>query len=160
MSEQEHEAEAQASLVKRLEDLANLLQKSSVGEIELAEGGTEVTIKRQQEEAASPSPQTQGFQKQEQKQEQSPQESRAKQDLSVAVTAPLSGIFYASPSPGAAPFVKVGDSIQPEQVIALIETMKVFNEIRPDVAGRLIQISVESGSLIKKGDTLFRVEPV
>ena len=45
-------------------------------------------------------------------------------------------------------------------MIALIEAMKVFNEIRPDVTGHLTQASAESGSLVKKGDVLFRIDPV
>lgn len=157
MSEQEHESEPQASLIKHIEDLANVLQESSIGELELTEDGTEIIIKRQvegeeiasipqQEQAAKPPVKI-------------PQELATKEDHSVAIVAPLSGVFYASPSPGLPPFVKIGDVIQSEQVVALIEAMKVFNEIRPDVTGRLTQVSVEGGSLVKKGDVLFRIDP-
>lgn len=158
MSEQERESDPQSPMIKRIEDLANILQNSSVGEIELTEGGTEVIIRRQSEAEEGILPQQQT------PMQRTPPDAKvpdppAKEDRSRAITAPVSGIFYTSPTPGAPPFVKVGDVIQPEQVIALIEAMKVFNEIRPDMAGHLVQVSAESGLLVKKGDVLFRVDP-
>jgi len=157
MSEQEHEPELEVSLIKRIEDLANIVQNSSVGEIELTEGGTEVIIKRQSKEERAVAPQQQ---EQNAQTEIKPPQATAKEKEGIAIAAPLSGVFYASPSPSLPPFVKVGDIIQPEQVIALIEAMKVFNEIRPDVTGRLTRICAETGILVKKGDTLFHIEPV
>jgi len=157
MSEQE--SEPQESLVKRIEDLANVMQDSSVGEIELTEDGTEIIIKRQggKEANAIPSqPQAHTFQKDT---KTTPDHTEI-EDRSVAIIAPLTGVFYSSPSPNLPPFVKVGDTIQLEQVIALIEAMKVFNEIKADVAGRLTQIVAKGGAIVKKGDVLFRIEPL
>ncbi len=159
MNEQEHEPEPQASLIKRIEDLANILQDSSVGEIELAEDGTEIIIKRQPEEresALTSQQQTQGSQAT----AKTPHDSRAEEDRSIAIVAPLTGVFYRSPSPNLPPFVQIGDIIQHEQVVALIEAMKVFNEVRAHVSGRLTQINLEGGVLVKKDDILFRVEPL
>jgi acetyl-CoA carboxylase biotin carboxyl carrier protein len=159
MNEQEHEPEPQASLIKRIEDLANILQDSSVGEIELAEDGTEIIIKRQPEEresALTSQQQTQGSQAT----TKTPHDSRAEEDRSIAIVAPLTGVFYRSPSPNLPPFVQIGDIIQHEQVVALIEAMKVFNEVRAHVSGRLTQINLEGGVLVKKDDILFRVEPL
>src|SRR5437899_10912094 len=98
MNEQERESDPQAPIIKRIEDLANILQNSSVGEIELTEGGTEVIIRRQSEEEkdGSPSFQTQNVPEDVKITPASP----AKEDYSVAITAPVSGIYYTSPSPG------------------------------------------------------------
>ena len=157
MSEQE--SEPQESLVKRIEDLANVMQDSSVGEIELTEDGTEIVIKRQvgkEANAILSQPQAQTIQKD----TKTIPDRTEIEDKSVANVAPLTGVFYASPSPNLPPFVKVGDTIQLEQVVALIEAMKVFNEIRADATGRLTQIVAKGGIVVKKGDVLFRIEPL
>lgn len=158
MSEQDQDQEPQASLVKRIENLANVLQDSSVGEIELTEDGTEIIIKRQPAGGSVSVPEQQ--MPRTQPEAKTTHESKAIEDRSAAIVAPLTGVFYLSPSPTLPPFVKIGDVIQLEQEVALIEAMKVFNEIRADVAGRVTQISAENGVIVKKGDVLFRVEPL
>lgn len=76
-----------------------------------------------------------------------------------AVVAPLTGIFYTSPSPGAAPYVKEGAHVSAGQVIGLIEAMKLFNEIKSDVSGTVRRLAAESGALVKQKQTLIEVEP-
>lgn len=77
-----------------------------------------------------------------------------------AVKAPLTGIWYASPAPGSAPFVQVGGEVAVGQVIGLIEAMKLFNEIKSDLAGRVVRICVENGQLVKAKQPLIEVEPL
>jgi len=77
-----------------------------------------------------------------------------------SVKAPLTGIFYASPAPGSAPYVQVGGEVAVGQVIGLIEAMKLFNEIKSDVAGRVLRIAAESGALVKAKQILIEVEPL
>ena len=76
-----------------------------------------------------------------------------------AVVAPLTGIFYTSPSPGAAPYVKEGAHVSAGQVIGLIEAMKLFNEIKSDVSGTVRRLAAESGALVKQKQILIEVEP-
>ncbi len=76
-----------------------------------------------------------------------------------AVVAPLTGIFYSSPSPGVAPYVKEGAHVSVGQVIGLIEAMKLFNEIKSDVGGTVRRMAAESGALVKQRQTLIEVEP-
>lgn len=75
------------------------------------------------------------------------------------VTAPLTGVWYASPSPGARPYVQEGDEIGAGAVVGLIEAMKLFNEIKSDVAGRVMRILVERGTLVKRQQPLIEIEP-
>lgn len=75
------------------------------------------------------------------------------------VTAPLTGVFYLSPSPGAAPYVKLGGEVIAGQVIGLLEAMKLFNEIKSDVTGVVRTIVAESGALVKTHQVLIEVEP-
>ncbi len=75
------------------------------------------------------------------------------------VLAPLTGIFYSAPSPDAAPYVRVGGEVNVGQVIGLIEAMKLFNEIKSDVRGRVIRLTAENGALIKARQPLIEVDP-
>jgi acetyl-CoA carboxylase biotin carboxyl carrier protein len=73
------------------------------------------------------------------------------------ITSPMMGIFYNSASPGSPPFVKVGDTVTANQVIGLIEAMKVFNEVTAGINGTVKKIAVESGKLVQVGEPLILV---
>jgi acetyl-CoA carboxylase biotin carboxyl carrier protein len=77
-----------------------------------------------------------------------------------SVKAPLTGIWYASPTPGSAPFVEVGRELAVGQVVGLIEAMKLFNEIKSDLAGRVVRVVPDSGTLVKAKQPLIEVEPL
>jgi acetyl-CoA carboxylase biotin carboxyl carrier protein len=77
----------------------------------------------------------------------------------AAVPAPLTGVFYASPSPGAPPFARPGDWIETGSVVGMIEAMKVFNEVTADLAGALVQVLVADGALVRAGDPLMYLDP-
>ena len=73
--------------------------------------------------------------------------------------APLTGVFYRSPSPGAEPYVREGGQVNAGQVIGLIEAMKLFNEIKSDVTGTVRRIAAGDGDLVKAKQTLIEVDP-
>ena len=75
------------------------------------------------------------------------------------VTAPLTGVWYASPSPGARPYVQEGDEIGTGAVVGLIEAMKLFNEIKSDVAGKVVRVLVERGTLVKRQQPIVEIDP-
>ena len=81
------------------------------------------------------------------------------QPVGHAIVAPLTGVFYRSPSPGAAPYVREGGPVNAGQVIGLIEAMKLFNEIKSDVTGTVRRIAAGDGALVKARQTLIEVEP-
>jgi acetyl-CoA carboxylase biotin carboxyl carrier protein len=76
------------------------------------------------------------------------------------VKSPIVGTFYESASPGAPPFVKVGDRVAPGQVLCIIESMKLMNEIESEVSGILVAKLVENGRPVEYGESLFAVQPV
>ena len=76
------------------------------------------------------------------------------------MTAPLTGIWYGSPTPGSAQFVAAGRELAVGQVIGLIEAMKLFNEIKSDLAGRVVRVIPENGALVKAKQPLIEVEPL
>jgi acetyl-CoA carboxylase biotin carboxyl carrier protein len=77
-----------------------------------------------------------------------------------SVKAPLTGIWYGSPAPGSAPYVQVGGEVAVGTVIGLIEAMKLFNEIKSDLAGRVVKVNAENGRLVKAKQPLIEVEPL
>ena len=77
----------------------------------------------------------------------------------VAIPAPMVGTFYATPEPGAPPFVKLGDHVDAETTVGLVEVMKVFNAVSSGVAGTIDEVCVESGQFVEHGQTLFLVRP-
>jgi len=76
----------------------------------------------------------------------------------MPITAPMVGTFYAAPSPDAAPFVKVGDSVATGQVVCIIEAMKLMNEIEAETSGTITEICVKNGESIEFGQVLMYVE--
>ena len=75
-----------------------------------------------------------------------------------AIKSPLVGTFYGASSPGEAPFVKVGDTVSENTVVAIIEAMKVMNEIKAGVSGKIVAQLVEDGQPVEFDSPLFRVE--
>jgi acetyl-CoA carboxylase biotin carboxyl carrier protein len=76
------------------------------------------------------------------------------------VKSPIVGTFYESPSPGAPPFVRVGERIQPGKVLCIIESMKLMNEIEAEIAGILESKLVQNGQPVEYGEALFAIRPV
>jgi acetyl-CoA carboxylase biotin carboxyl carrier protein len=77
----------------------------------------------------------------------------------VVVKSPIVGTYYDAPSPGAPVFVKVGDRVQPKQVLCIIESMKLMNEIEAEQAGEIIARHVENGRPVEYGESLFTIRP-
>ena len=77
----------------------------------------------------------------------------------MKVTAPVVGVFYRSASPGAEPFVSVGDRVMVGQALCILEAMKLMNEITRDFAGVVTRILPENGELVRLNEELFWIEP-
>ncbi len=76
------------------------------------------------------------------------------------VKSPIVGTFYESPSPDAAPFVRIGETVQPGKVLCIIESMKLMNEIEAEFAGVVESKLVTNGSPVEYGEALFAIRPV
>jgi acetyl-CoA carboxylase biotin carboxyl carrier protein len=83
----------------------------------------------------------------------------AREENLHAVKSPIVGTFYEAPSPGAPPFVKVGDQVEVGQVLCIVEAMKLLNEIESDVAGEIVKTLASNGQPIEYGQELFTVRP-
>lgn len=80
-------------------------------------------------------------------------------DTSLAtIKSPMVGTFYATPDPDSPAFVKVGDRVNPETVVCIIEAMKVFNEIPAEVSGQVVAVLVDNGEPVEFGHPLFKID--
>jgi acetyl-CoA carboxylase biotin carboxyl carrier protein len=119
------------------------VQASDATEVELAHGEFRVRVRRRPGARAVAA------------EAQSP--ASVMTDDAAAIVAPLTGVFYRAASPTDPPYVGVGDVVQPDTVVGLIETMKIFNEVLAERAGRIADILVDSGQLVHAGEALMTV---
>jgi len=145
--------------LRKLKKLIDLVQESGIGEIEITEGEEKVRISRQGSAptpmimasptmiagapvpAASPAP-----------------AAAPAQPTGHTLKSPMVGTFYRAPSPGAPPFVEIGQSVSKGQTLCIIEAMKLLNEIESDVPGTVKAILVENGQPVEYGQPLFLIE--
>jgi acetyl-CoA carboxylase biotin carboxyl carrier protein len=76
------------------------------------------------------------------------------------ILAPMVGTFYTAPSPGAPPFVSLGDSVKSDTTVGLIEVMKVFNAVTAGATGKITEICVQNGQFVEYGQALFLIAPL
>ncbi|CAA9540312.1 MAG: Biotin carboxyl carrier protein of acetyl-CoA carboxylase [uncultured Thermoleophilia bacterium] len=138
----------------RIRELIALLEASEVGELTIENGGTRITVRKQDERvpvavpvpvagaATAPGPAP-----------LAPVEER------VTIDSPMVGMFFRSASPGDPPFVSEGDRVEIGQTLCLLEAMKLFNELKADRAGVVRRILVENGAPVEFGQPLFELEP-
>lgn len=84
-------------------------------------------------------------------------EEREETEIAQIVKSPLVGTFYAAPSEDAEPFVKVGDKVEKGQILAIVEAMKLMNEIESDFGGKVVKILAENGEAVEYGQPLFMI---
>ena len=77
----------------------------------------------------------------------------------IEITSPIIGTFYRKPSPDKSVFVEVGDQVNADTVVCMIEAMKLFNEIEAEVSGKIVKILVEDGTPVEFGQPLYLVDP-
>ncbi len=78
----------------------------------------------------------------------------------VEIRAPMVGTFYRAPSPEAPPYVEAGQTIEPGQVICIIEAMKLMNEIKSEIKGKILEILVDTAEPVEFGQPMFIIEPI
>lgn len=154
-----------ASLLALIDRLGGMLQRSDLTELEVEVGGTALILRKP---AAIAQPVAVGGGADAQVVAPVPASTPSAapaRDEGVApsrpsIKAPLTGIWYGSPAPGSAPFVEAGREVAVGQVVGLIEAMKLFNEIKSELAGRVIRVVPESGTLVKAKQPLIEVDPL
>ncbi len=149
--------------IRKVKKLIELLDESGIAEIEITEGEESVRISRYAPGAtAMPMQPPPGMYAQAAAAQPEPKHAAAPakepEEDGFEVTAPMVGTYYAAASPGAAPFVQVGDRIQEGDTLCIIEAMKMMNQIEADVSGVIKSIRVQNGEPVEYGQTLFVID--
>jgi len=148
--------------IKEIKDMINLMNENGLTELEVEKEGVRICLKKGTggvvERMVEYSP-PQSAQAAPQANAQTKTAEKA-QATGTEIKSPMVGTFYRAPSPEAPPYVNMGDMVAPGQVICIIEAMKLMNEIKSEVKGKLIDIQADNAEPVEFGQVLFVVEPV
>ena len=141
---------------ERIRELVRIVQESGVGEVTIEEAGMRVSVRRTPEQLEP----TLAAATARASDDELPAPASAQADGFTRVEAPMVGIFYRAPQPGAPPFVQEGDTVAAGQTLCILEAMKLMNEIKADAAGIVRTIHVGNAEPVEFGQLLFELEPV
>ncbi len=145
-----------ATRAERIRELVKIVQESGVGEIEIEDEGMRWSVRRADD---APAPVLVAAAVPDGDEEDAGAASPAGNGV-VRVESPMVGVFYRGPNPGAPPFVEVGDVVAAGQTLCLIEAMKLFNELKAELDGRVRAVHVDNAQPVEYGQLLFELEPV
>lgn len=134
------------NLIKKL---INMVKDEGISGLAVEEGGVKIEVKREHGGVVREVKETK---------EEGKKEVAKEEDGLVAITSPMVGTFYRSPSPDSPPFVQEGDTIKPGQVVCVVEAMKLFNEIESEAGGKIVKILAENGKPVEYGQKLMLVK--
>ena len=150
--------------LKEIREMINLMNENDLTEIEIEREGTKIKLKKGRADILEPTSRSLPVSYHV---ESSPASSSSpKQDTPVEnknlkdIKSPMVGTFYRAPSPEAPPFVEVGQTVEVGQVVCIVEAMKLMNEIKSEIRGKVVQIPIENAQPVEYGQTLFAVEPL
>ncbi len=135
---------------ERLQEIVKLLKDENLTEITIWEGESRITV-RQAGPVGAGSPAVDRPDARRPSSESPPK--------GLVVTAPLVGTFYRRPTPDSDPFVSPGDVVHPGDTVCIIEAMKVMNEIKAEVSGRVVAVLADDGAPVEYGQLLVQLEP-
>ena len=152
--------------------LVDAVSVSSLTEFKYEEGGVKISMKKAPEGTAEPvsvlshslepvvttEPETAEIQAATAVKEAAPAGEEKEEEGGQVITSPLVGTFYAAPAEDAKPYVQVGDQVKKGQVLAIVEAMKLMNEIESDYIGELVKIVAENGKAVEYGQPLFIIK--
>lgn len=146
--------------IRKVKKLIEMLENSNLEEIEIQEGEESVRLVKSHGNLQNIAPQSIVV-PQDNKQEIIPEETQSKEETkedSNSINSPMVGTFYASASPGAKPFISVGDIVAEGDVVCIVEAMKMMNEIKSDFDGKILSIEIEDGQPVEFGQTIVVIE--
>ncbi|MBN1573940.1 MAG: acetyl-CoA carboxylase biotin carboxyl carrier protein [Deltaproteobacteria bacterium] len=135
--------------LKEIKDIIKVIDGTDISEIEIERSGERLMIKRNLGGSVEKNPSL-----------DKPKGSVPEGSELVAVVSPLVGSFYRSPSPDSPPFVEVGSEVRKGDVLCIVESMKLNNEIEVESDGIIVSILVENGQPVEYGQSLFLLEPI
>lgn len=148
--------------LKEIREMINLMNENDLTEIEIERDGTKIKIRKGSGEGYdSDRKPSAGYRVE--TQPPSPDDDEAAEATNAnrqEIKSPMVGTFYRSPSPEAAAFVESGQIVEVGQVVCIVEAMKLMNEIKSEVKGKVVDIPVDNAQPVEFGQTLFTIEPL
>ena len=137
----------------RLKEFIEFMEENDLSELEIEEEGQRIRLKKfsHQTPAIIQNSPIMPHAKEEKEQQKS--------NL-IEIKSPMVGTFYRAPSPGAKPYIELGDVISPGDVVCIVEAMKLMNEIKTETGGKIVEILVDNADPVEFGQVLFLMEPV
>lgn len=149
--------------LKEIKELINLMNENELSEIEIEKENGKIRLKKnileeKIQQVASGGNKQVNFQQEQIEEQKETGKSNIDKDNLEKIVAPMVGVFYRSSAPDAESFVEENDDIKDGQVLCIIEAMKVMNEIKSEVSGKIVEILVENGESVEYNQPLFLVE--
>lgn len=144
--------------VKELKEMIALMNENGLTEIEIEREGQRIRLKKGFSGTPEVFQETMTAQPPQAAAAKAKEPEAAKSNL-IEIKAPMVGTFYRSPAPDAPVFVEKGSLIEPGQVICIVEAMKLMNEIKSEIKGKVIDILAENAQPVEFGHVLFLIEP-
>ena len=144
--------------LKEIKEMIQLMNENGLSEFEMEKDGLKIRLRKgaggfvEQSIAYEPHPSSA------RPVETGTKESAAPPSKNAQIKSPMVGTFYSAPAPDAAPFVQIGSTVEVGQVICVIEAMKLMNEIKSEVRGKIVEVLVHNGDPVEFGQPLFLVE--
>ncbi len=149
--------------IKEIKEMVNLMNENGLMELEIEKEGMRIRLKKTAAGIEMGAPILVERQRAEQqpvaKHDAPAQAAKELISKSVEIKSPMVGTFYRAPSPEAPPYVEVGQNIEPGQVICIIEAMKLMNEIKSEIKGKIIEVLVDNAEPLEFGQPMFLIEP-
>ena len=145
--------------IRKVKKLIEMLENSNLEEIEIKEGEESVRLVKSLGSPQSFQPQSIVLPREAQP-EVTPQAIETPEEVvkdSNSIISPMVGTFYASASPGAKPFINVGDIVAEGDVVCIVEAMKMMNEIKSEFSGKVVAIKVDNSEPVEYGQALFEI---
>ena len=145
--------------IRKVKKLIEMLENSNLEEIEIQEGEESVRLVKSHRNLQNIAPQSIVV-PQDNKKEIIPEEIQPNEETiedSNSINSPMVGTFYASASPGAKPFISVGDIVAEGDVVCIVEAMKMMNEIKSEFSGKVLSINIENAEPVEYGQSLFEL---
>lgn len=147
--------------IKEIKEMIQLMNENGLSEIELEKDGLKIKLKKNVSgyiEQSISAHDSRPMHAAPAREAATPKEAAKPAAAKIVIKSPMVGTFYSAPTPDAAPFVAVGSEVQVGQVVCIIEAMKLMNEIKSEVKGKIVEISVNNGDPVEFGQVVFVVE--
>lgn len=153
--------------LKELKEMVELMNENGLSELEVERDGMKIKLKKTADNTISAQPMSYALpsipavQARPAEPVAAPAAAAPAEDKSnlKEVKSPMVGTFYRAPSPEAATFIDIGQTVEVGQVVCIVEAMKLMNEIKSEVRGKVVEICVDNGEPVEFGQVLFRVDP-